>query len=68
MYITHLLKGKCKSLYATYAQNGTIYILLPFPDLLCNAWPYIVCPTFLLSHLHLQSWDVSVTVYISYLF
>ena len=40
-------------LYVIYAQNGTIYLLLPFPDFLCNAQPYIVHSTFLSSHLFL---------------
>ena len=42
-------------LYAIYARNGTIYLLLPFLDFLHNAQPYIVHPAFLSSHLLLQS-------------
>ena len=55
------------NLYVIYTRNGTINILLPFMDLLHNAWPYIAHPTSLLSHLHLWSWDVSTTFYIFYL-
>ena len=43
------------NLYAIYARNGTINILLPFTDLLCNAQPYVTCPASFLSHLHLRS-------------
>ena len=55
------------NLYAIYARNGMITILLPFTDLLRNARPYIAHPTSLSSHLHLQSWDMSTTFYIFYL-
>ena len=55
------------NLYAIYAQNGTINVLLPFTDLLHNARPYVVCPTSFSSHLHLRSWDMS-TTFISFIY
>ena len=68
IYVHHSLTwGEVLNLYAIYAQNGMINILLPFMDLLCNAQPYVTHPASFLSHLHLQSWDVSTTFYIFYL-
>ena len=43
------------NLYAIYARNGTINILLPFTDLLRNTRPYVTRPTSFSSHLQLQS-------------
>ena len=39
-YMKHLMLN----LYAIYARNGTINILLPFTDLLRNARPYVTRP------------------------
>ena len=39
------------NLYAIYARNGTINILLPFMDLLHNAQPYIARPASFSPHL-----------------
>ena len=39
------------NLYAIYARNGTINILLPFTDLLRNVRPYVVRPASFSSHL-----------------
>ena len=50
------------NLYAIYARNGTINILLPFMDLLHNARPYVTRPASFSSHLHLWSWDMSTTL------
>ena len=50
-----LTQGEVLNLYAIYAQNGTINILLPFMDLLCNVQPYVMCPASFSSHLHLRS-------------
>ena len=55
------------NLYAIYAHNGTINILLPFTDLLCNAQPYVAHPASFLSHLHLQSWGVSSSLYLLFI-
>ena len=54
------------NLYAIYAHNGTINILLPFMDLLCNARAYVMCPASFSSHLLLRSWDVS-SAFISFI-
>ena len=54
------------NLYAIYAHNGTINILLPFMDLLHNTRPYIMHPASFLSHLLLWSWDVS-SAFISFI-
>ena len=43
------------NLYATYARNGTINVLLPFTDLLHNVRPYVARPASFSSHLQLQS-------------
>ena len=43
------------NLYATYARNGTINMLLPFMDLLRNVQPYVAHPAPFSSHLQLQS-------------
>ena len=55
------------NLYAIYAHNGTINILIPFMDLLRNAWPYVTRPAFFSSYLLLQSWDVSSSLYLLFI-
>ena len=61
------LKVNMLNLYAIYARNGTINILLPFTDLLHNTWPYVTRPASFLSHLQLQSWDVSSSFYLLFI-
>ena len=55
------------NLYAIYACNGTINILLPFTDLLHNTRPYVAHPTSFSSHLLLRSWDVSSSLYLLFI-
>ena len=55
------------NLYAIYARNGTINILLPFTDLLRNVQPYVVRTTSFSSHLLLRSWDVSSSLYLLFI-
>ena len=51
-------------LYATYARNGTINVLLPFTDLLRNARPYVPPLSRLIFSYEAETW---VHLYIFYL-